>query len=197
VASSVVRQWHLLTLLPKGPRRIDSATLEERLRARGLDVHRRTIQRDLIELAGVFPIVSDERSKPYGWRWADDAELLCAIPALPGAKNGVAEIDLVLHVRKAAVRAVSEGLRGPEGQAREVVVDDLEGAGDDVAELRARAPDTCALRRWLFGFADAVEVVTPQHLRAELAQKAARIAAVYNGDGAELSLRRRSRAGDG
>lgn len=73
-------------LLPKGPRRIDTATLEERLRERGFDVHRRTIQRDLVELAGVFPIVSDERTKPYGWRWADDAELRCAIPALPGAR---------------------------------------------------------------------------------------------------------------
>ena len=91
MGSSIVRQWHLLTLLPKGPRRIDSATLEERLRARGLEVHRRTIQRDLLELASVFPIVSDDRSKPYGWRWADDAELLCAIPALPGARGGVPE----------------------------------------------------------------------------------------------------------
>jgi predicted DNA-binding transcriptional regulator YafY len=180
VGSSIVRQWHLLTLLPKGPRRIDTATLEERLRARGLDVHRRTIQRDLIELARVFPIVSDERTKPYGWRWADDAELLCAIPALPGAKNGVPEVDLVLRVRTAALRSVSEGLRGPAGQARDVVVDAV-GDRDDVTELRARVPDTCALRRWLFGFADAVEVVTPAHLRAELAEKAARIASIYEG----------------
>lgn len=79
MGSAIVRQWHLLLLLPRGPRRIDTATLEQCLRARGLHVHRRTIQRDLIELAGIFPIVSDERSKPYGWRWADDAELPCAL----------------------------------------------------------------------------------------------------------------------
>jgi predicted DNA-binding transcriptional regulator YafY len=178
VASAIVRQWHLLTLLPKGPRRIDAATLEEKLRARGLDVHRRTVQRDLIDLATVFPIVSDERTKPYGWRWADDAELLCAIPALPGARSGVAEIDLVLHVRIAAVRAVSEGLRGPEGQARAVHVDER-ASGSDTVAVRARVPDGCALRRWLFGFADALEVIAPVHLRAELAEKAARIATVY------------------
>lgn len=175
-----MRQWHLLTLLPKGPRRIDTATLEERLRARGLDVHRRTIQRDLVELAAVFPIVSDERTKPYGWRWADDAELLCAIPALPGAREGVAEIDLLLHVRAAAVRAVSEGLRGPEGQAREVQIGGPAPAPDFIV-VKARVPDGCSLRRWLFGFADALVVVAPAHLRAELAEKAVRIASVYDG----------------
>ena len=179
MGSTIVRQWHLLTLLPKGPRRIDTATLEERLRVRGLDVHRRTIQRDLVELAGVFPIVSDERSKPYGWRWADDAELLCAIPALPGAREGVPEIDLVLHVRAAAVKAVSEGLRGPEGQAREVHVSARAPDGD-VTVVQARVPDGCSLRRWLFGFADALVVVGPAHLRAELAEKASRIASAYN-----------------
>jgi predicted DNA-binding transcriptional regulator YafY len=179
VCSTIVRQWHLLTLLPKGPRRIDSRGLVERLRARGLDVHRRTIQRDLVELASVFPIVSDETTKPYGWRWADDAELLCAIPALPGAGDAarVPEIDLVLRVRTVAVRAVSEGLRGPEGQARTVHVEPDRSPGS--AELRARLPDTCALRRWLFGFADALEVIEPAHLRSELAEKAARIAGVY------------------
>jgi predicted DNA-binding transcriptional regulator YafY len=179
VASTIVRQWHLLTLLPKGPRRIDTATLEMRLRARGVDVHRRTIQRDLLELASVFPIVADERSKPYGWRWADDAELLCAIPALPGARDAVPEIELVLQVRRSAVRSVSEGLRGPEGQARSVRVGALDA---DVVEVAARVPDGCALRRWLFGFADAVEVIAPPELRAELAAKASRIASVYNGD---------------
>jgi predicted DNA-binding transcriptional regulator YafY len=178
VASTIIRQWHLLSLLPKGPRRVDTATLEARLRERGVEVHRRTIQRDLLELASVFPIVSDERSKPYGWRWADDAELLCAIPALPGARDTVPEIDLVLQVRRPAVRAISEGLRGPEGQARHVRVGDGEL---DVVLVSARVPDACALRRWLFGFGDALEVIEPAHLRAELAAKASRVASVYNG----------------
>jgi hypothetical protein len=143
------------------------------------------VQRDLVELASVFPLVADERSKPYGWRWADDAELLCAIPALPGAREGVPEIDLVLHVRAAAVRAVSEGLRGPEGQAREVHVSRRRGAHDDSSEIRARIPDGCSLRRWLFGFADALEVIEPSHLRAELADKAQRIASMYGEDDEE------------
>ena len=180
MGSAIVRQWHLLTLLPKGPRRIDAATLEEKLRARGIHAHRRTIQRDLITLGAVFPIVSDERSRPYGWRWADDAELLCAIPALPGGRalSGVPELDLVLRVTRVAVRAVSEGLRGPEGHGRSVSVLEI----PEGAEVRARVADGCAVRRWLFGFADAVEVLAPPELRAELADKAGRTAAVYNRD---------------
>ena len=130
----------------------------------------------------MFPIVSDERSKPYGWRWGDDAELLCAIPALPGARHGVPHIDVVLRVRRSAVRAVSEGLRGPEGQAAEVQVVE-HGSSELVDEVRARVPDGCSLRRWLFGFADAVEDLAPPDLRAELADKAARLATLYDGSG--------------
>ena len=58
-------------MLPKPPQKIDTARLVAKLRERGVVAHRRTIQRDLLELATVFPIVADERSKPYGWRWAD------------------------------------------------------------------------------------------------------------------------------
>ena len=47
--------------------------------------------------------------------------------------------------------------------------------------MSASVPDGCALRRWLFGFADALEVIAPPHLRAELSAKASRIASVYNG----------------
>lgn len=181
MGSSIVRQWHLLTLLPKGPRRIDSATLVARLRERGLAIHRRTIQRDLLELATVFPLVADERSKPYGWRWADDAELLCTIPALRGVDASAPEIDLVLRVRRAAARVVTEGLRGPEARGRVVHVDEAATDRQGTVEIRARVPDGCSLRRWLLGFADALEVVGPAHLRAELAERAARVAAVYNG----------------
>lgn len=44
----------------------------------GVTIHRRTIQRDLITLSQLFPLVCDEQSKPYGWSWAADA----AIPSI-------------------------------------------------------------------------------------------------------------------
>src|ERR1700690_813976 len=78
VASAIERQWLILSLLPKRPRRVDTASLEQLLRERGYDVHRRTIQRDLIQLSAVFPIVADERQKPFGWRWSENACLPCS-----------------------------------------------------------------------------------------------------------------------
>ncbi len=80
MGATIVRQWLILTMLPRRPRRIDTGTIEARLRERGITVHRRTIQRDLLELAQVFPIVADERAKPFGWRWSDDAVFVGELP---------------------------------------------------------------------------------------------------------------------
>ncbi len=177
MGSTIVRQWHLLALLPKGPRRIDTATLEARLRGRGLDVHRRTIQRDLVELAAVFPIVSDDRSKPYGWRWADHVDVLCPFPAMSAALEG-SEIDLVLRVRAASVDAVTERLRSAAARGRDIEVTARTSDGD-VCVVKARVPDGSSLRRWLFDLAEVAVVVAPAHVRADLADRAKRIAAVY------------------
>lgn len=101
MSSAIVRQWMILSMLPLRPRRIDSGTLAERLRARGIDVHRRTIQRDLIELAAVFPIVADERAKPFGWRWSDDASFIARLPP----PRGYDATDVTLRVGRARLDA--------------------------------------------------------------------------------------------
>lgn len=85
MGAALIRQWWILSLLPRPPQKIDTATLLAKLRERGVGTHRRTVQRDLVELAIVFPIVADERSKPYGWRWADaeHPRLLLPIASCP------------------------------------------------------------------------------------------------------------------
>ncbi len=67
------RHWHMLRLVPRAPRKVDAATLQSQLEARGFYVDRRSIQRDLVKLSGHFALVVDERSKPFGWSWALDA----------------------------------------------------------------------------------------------------------------------------
>jgi predicted DNA-binding transcriptional regulator YafY len=163
-------------MVPKDPPRIDVATLERRLRDHGVVVHRRTIQRDLVELARVFPLVVDFREKPFGWRWADGAEFLCSIPILRDPRGEGAEIVLCLRVERALARTVAEGLRGRDGDARRVTVTPRD---DGYVDVTAHVLDVCALRRWLLGFGDAVEVLSPDHVRAEFVEKAARIAARY------------------
>lgn len=59
---------------------LSTSDIRLRLEARGHRVTARTVQRDLEDLASVYPLECDRRSKPYGWRWRADAARL----ALPG-----------------------------------------------------------------------------------------------------------------
>ncbi len=72
---NVLRQWALLRLLPRYPKKTSVAELIRGLEHTGFDVTVRTLQRDLNALALSFPIVSDE-SKPQGWSWSRDAPQL-------------------------------------------------------------------------------------------------------------------------
>lgn len=70
---SLLRQWHMLRMVPRAPLKVAARELCERLCAAGFDVAKRTVERDLKELSTVFPIVVDSRDKPYGWSWLRDA----------------------------------------------------------------------------------------------------------------------------
>ena len=67
------RQWLLLERIPRYPHKITAAQLTGQLHQEGHDVTKRTVERDLTSLSAVFPLVSDERVKPFGWSWQKDA----------------------------------------------------------------------------------------------------------------------------
>lgn len=67
------RQWHMLQYLPRHPRKITVQDLVRKLQADGFAPQPRTVQRDLQALAQLFPLESDERSKPFGWCWRQGA----------------------------------------------------------------------------------------------------------------------------
>ena len=70
---SLLRQWHMLRMVPRAPQKVAARELCERLGAAGFEVTKRTVERDLKELSTVFPIVVDNRDRPYGWSWLRDA----------------------------------------------------------------------------------------------------------------------------
>lgn len=70
---TVMRQWKMLQGIPRRPSKVTTAELEARLRDEGYEVSRRTIERDLHALSAEFPLELDDRSKPYGWSWAKNA----------------------------------------------------------------------------------------------------------------------------
>ena len=71
---TLLRHWTMLRLVPRHPRKVSTADIEERLTDRGYPTTRRTIQRDLDKLSMEFPLISDG-NKPSGWSWQADAEL--------------------------------------------------------------------------------------------------------------------------
>jgi predicted DNA-binding transcriptional regulator YafY len=70
----------MLRLIPRHPRRIDTGRIRDELERQGYDITLRSIQRDLNKLSAVLPLCSDQ-SKPQGWWWQADADLL-EIPGL-------------------------------------------------------------------------------------------------------------------
>lgn len=76
-----LRQWAMLQAIPRHPRKITSRELAELLETAGFTVSKRTVERDLVSLSGIFPLVSDEREKPYGWSWQQEA-LSFNLPAM-------------------------------------------------------------------------------------------------------------------
>lgn len=61
--------------------RLTTTQIKERLKARGHEVHVRTVQRDLEQLATVYPIECDDSSKPFSWSWRADARRL-SVPGM-------------------------------------------------------------------------------------------------------------------
>ena len=81
IVSTSYRHWLLLRMIPRYPRKIDTATIEAQMERQGITIHRRSIQRDLEKLSDIFPLSCDDRDRPYGWSWSADAPAL-DIPAM-------------------------------------------------------------------------------------------------------------------
>jgi len=79
------RQWEILRALPRYPAKVEAKTIQGRLQRAGFRVTKRTVERDLQNLSGIFPIASDEREKPYGWSWRKSAPVL-DVPGLTSAQ---------------------------------------------------------------------------------------------------------------
>ena len=80
MTDTLLRQWAMLRHIPRHPRKVDTVSLQNILAKQGHDITLRTIQRDLIKLSVVLPLLADN-AKPQGWSWRADAQTL-DLPAL-------------------------------------------------------------------------------------------------------------------
>ena len=77
---TVLLAVELLRRIPRG-RKVTASELHRQLTDAGIDRDLRTIQRQLEMLSEHFEIERDDRSKPYGYRWLEQAKAL-AVPNL-------------------------------------------------------------------------------------------------------------------
>ena len=70
---SSLRQIQLLQILPRYPSKVSTNQMLMEMRDLGYLVSMRMIQRDLESLEAVMPIVCDDRERPFGWSWHQNA----------------------------------------------------------------------------------------------------------------------------
>lgn len=74
-AQTISRHWELLQILPNRAPGAEAKHLTAQLIDRGYQVTKRTVERDLQMLSGIFPLQCNDKSSPYGWYWMQDAAI--------------------------------------------------------------------------------------------------------------------------
>jgi len=130
---ALLRHWAMLRLIPRHPRRIDTGRIRDELERQGYDITLRSIQRDLNKLSAVLPLCSDQ-SKPQGWWWQADADLL----EIPGLDPQAALVFKMAeqHLKQVLPASTLDSLR-PWFRAANGVLDALpDGVGGWVDKVR-------------------------------------------------------------
>ena len=70
---TLLRLLTMLRYIPVHPQQVTAKELTERLETDRFDVSKRTVERDLLSLSEIFSLISNERSRPYGWSWSKQA----------------------------------------------------------------------------------------------------------------------------
>jgi len=116
---TLVRQWEVLRLLPSRGVGTTVSEIKSKLDHQGIEVSKRTLERDLNELSRFFGILCNDKSKPYGWRWMDNAGL--ELPAMDIAD--AVSLQLVeKHIRTMLPETLLNSLE-PKFHAAKVLLD--------------------------------------------------------------------------
>ena len=76
MSNTLLRQLTMLRCIPRAPSRIGTRQLMAKLKSEGFEVAQRSIQRDLNNLAEIFPTLkSDGVRDAAGWSWEKDTEI--------------------------------------------------------------------------------------------------------------------------
>lgn len=73
--STLERQWTMLQLIPRYPNQITANQLTDKLKDRGHEINKRSVERDLLMFEALFGLQVRDDSRPYGWSWPRDAAI--------------------------------------------------------------------------------------------------------------------------
>jgi predicted DNA-binding transcriptional regulator YafY len=129
-----------LEMLKRIPRhgKISAPELQSQLKDAGLARELRTIQRQLEELSQHFEIDRDDRSKPYGYRWKDQARGL-SLPTLSEQESLLLALA-EQHLRTLLPASVLKSMDGFFSQARNKLAA-VKSVGPDHKLLRSKESD--------------------------------------------------------
>lgn len=126
MSDTLLRSLQMLQLIPRSPRKIETTKVRNFLKEYGFEVSVRTIQRDLIKLSSIFPLISDERNKPYGWSWkGNDSVGFPAIDMPTALACVMAERFLIDLIPVSALKKLEPNFK----QARNILKETKSGLG--------------------------------------------------------------------
>jgi len=112
---TVLLAVELLRRIPRG-RKVTASELHRQLKDAGIDRDLRTIQRQLEMLSEHFEIERDDRSKPYGYRWLEQAKGL-AVPNLTPQESLLLQLAEE-HLKNLLPARLMKSMEGFFSQAR-------------------------------------------------------------------------------
>lgn len=160
---TIARQWQLLKLLPGRPPGMTSTQLQAALSTVGHITSKRTVERDLIELAALFPLQCNSKGMPYGWYWQPGLGPGEAQQLQPDALTPPQPIELHAWVDDALARRLDASPLSADMQ--------LTAQADGGATLVATVDDNRALMGWLLSQAGSIRVQAPQALRQAMLEQ--------------------------
>lgn len=170
---TIARQWQLLKLLPGRPPGMSSTQLQAALSTLGHLTSKRTVERDLIELAALFPLQCNSKGMPYGWYWQPGLGTGEAQQLQPDALTPPQPIELHAWVDDALARRLDASPLSADMQ--------LTLLAEGGATLVATVDDNRALMGWLLSQAGSIRVQAPQALRQAMLEQLRQSLALHEG----------------
>jgi len=158
---TIARQWQLLKLLPDRHPGKSAAQLQAALAKLGHKTSKRTVERDLNELATLFAVHCNSKGMPYGWYWQ------------PDVLSPTAQIELRAWVDDGLARRLEDQ---PLSEDMRLAPQETGGA-----KLDATVHDSRALMGWLLSQAGSICVQSPQALRMAMVEQLRQSLALHDG----------------